>query len=149
MNIENIIDDVKKYHYVGCGNKKCKIISSSNSKSEAKNNTFEFFDKHDDNWEDLIGNIIYLITIRKSTKEKWDKNNNSLIPGPCYMEITEYIIKKKNILKEISTAKNKQVFFTEKYIKKNNGINTKDITNTIKKFESNELKIGIMEKNIL
>jgi hypothetical protein len=36
MHIEKIIEDVGKYHYVGCGDKKCKIMSSSDSKSEAK-----------------------------------------------------------------------------------------------------------------
>jgi hypothetical protein len=146
MDIEKIIEEIGKYHYVGCGDKKCKIIASSDSKSEAKKETFKFLDNH---WDDLIGSVIYLVTIRKSTKDEWNKEKNSLIPGPIYMEITEYIVKKKEKIKEIGSAKNKQVFFTEKYIKKNNGISKKDIADVVKKFASDELKKGIMETNVI
>jgi hypothetical protein len=148
MDIEKIIEDVGKYHYVGCGDKKCKIMASSYSKSEAKDNAFKFLDDH---WDDLIGSIIYLVTIRKSTKDKeeWNKEKNLLLPGPIYMEITEYIVKKKEKIKEIGSVKNRQVFFTEKYIKKNNGISKKDIADLVKKFASDELKKGVMESNII
>ncbi len=146
MDIEKIIYNIGKYHYVGCGDKKCKIMATSDSKSDAKNDAFKFLDNH---WDDLIGSVIYLVTIRKSTKEEWNKEKNSLIPGPIYMEITEYIIKKREKIKEIGSAKNRQVFFTEKYIKKNNGISKKDIVDMVKKFSLDELKKGVMETNIL
>jgi hypothetical protein len=148
MDINKILDDIEKYHYVGCGDKKCKIISSSDSKTEAKDIAFKFLEPH---WDDLIGSIIYLVTIRKSTKDKeeWNKEKNLLIPGPIYMEIKEYIVKKKEKIKEIGSAKNRQVFFTEKYIKRNNGISKKDIAIMVRKFSSDELKKGVMESNII
>lgn len=61
MDIENIIEDVKKYHYIGCGDKKCKIMGSSNDKKEAKETTMQFLLPE---WDDFIGAVIYLVSIR-------------------------------------------------------------------------------------
>jgi hypothetical protein len=146
MDIEKIIEDVGKYHYVGCGDKKCKIMASSDSKSEAKKKAKKFLEPY---INDLVGSSIYLVKIKRSTKEEWDKNKHILLPGPIYMEITEYIVQKKKKLKESSKKFYQKVFFSEKYLKKNNNIKKSDITDLVMKHEKDQLKTGLMEANII
>lgn len=145
MDIDNILNDIQKYHYIGCGKKTCKVISSSDDKTEAKNKTVKFLKPHE---SDIIDSIIYLVAIKKSTK-KWNKNDNELLPGPIVLTITEYKVKRDIKLKEISSGINNQVFITQKYLKKNDGINIDDILKSVSAFCKGKLKKGLMEKNIL
>jgi len=144
--IKEIIEEANKYHYVGCGTKKCKFLVSSNDKTYAKNKTLELLSP---DWEKLIDTVIYRVTIRNAVKGDWDSEENEFISGPIYMEITEYLIKPKNKLKIKSSGINRQVYFSEKYLKKNKKIKKDDITNSVFKYEKRELKKGLMEENIL
>jgi hypothetical protein len=144
--INDIVKKIKKYHYLGCGTKKCKFLASSNNKSEAKE---ELIDILEPDWDDLIDTVIYLITIRKAVKGDWDKSENKLIPSPIYMEINEYIINPDNKLKLTTSGINNQVYFTEEYLKKNDGIKEEDIAKSVYKFIKGELKQGLMQKNFL
>ena len=140
-----MLNDIHKYYYVGCGKKTCKIISSSDDKTEAKNKAIKFLKPHE---PDVIDSVIYLAIIKKSTK-KWNKNGNELLPGPILLTITEYKVKKEIKLKEIDSGINNQVFITQKYLKKNDGIDIDDILKSVSAFAKGKLKKGLMEKNIL
>ena len=145
MNIGDLLDDIQKYHYVGCGKKKCKLISSSNNKTEATNKAIKFLKPHE---SDVIDSVIYLVSIKKSV-EKWNKNDYELLPGPILITIAEYKVKKELKLKEIDSGINNQIFVTQKYLKKNDGINVDDILKSVSSFAKGKLKKGLMEKNIL
>ena len=148
MDISKILGKIEKYHYIGCGKKKCKIIGSSDKKSEAKEEAIDFLSEGED-WNDMIGMVIFVVTIRKTTKEEWNKKTNFLLPGPIVMSITEYIIHKNKKLKMISSGINSNVFFSDTYLKKNKQILEKDIISSVVKYKNRELKQGLMEKNIL
>ena len=144
---EKIINDTEKYHYVGCGSENCKIISSSNSKDEAKEKAINFLKPH---WNDMIGNIIFLVIIRKSTEGDFEKEKDILAPEPIYMEISEYIIKKNYKLKFIDSGINSLIWISKDYLKKNkNKIKKRDIEKICEKYKNRELKQGLMSKNIL
>lgn len=115
MDITNILNKIEKYHYIGCGIKKCEIISSSDKKSEAKEEAINFLE---DEWDDLIGTKIFVATLRRTTKEEWDKKIHFLAHGPIIMSITEYIIRKNKKLKITSSGINSNVFFSDTYLKK-------------------------------
>jgi len=146
MDYDKILDKIEKYNYFACGNDNCKIISNSDSKTEAKNKLIQILNPR---WTELIGTIIYLVTIRKSTKGEWNKDKHSLLPGPLYMEITEYKIKDNNKLKMIDEGLNSNIYFTENYLKKNKKIKMSDIKESILKFKNRELKKGLTQKNII
>ena len=63
-------------------------------------------------WDDLVGEIIYLVTFRKSVKGEWNPKENPLLPGQIYMEISEYKIKKNNKLKKVFSGINSNIFFS-------------------------------------
>jgi hypothetical protein len=146
MNTEKILNNIEKYHYLGCGSENCKIISSSNSRSEAKEEAIKFLKPH---WEDLVGSMIFLVIIRKTTKGDWDDEKDILVAGPIYMEISEYIVKKNYKLKFTSSGINSIVFFSEEYLKKNKRIRKRDIISSVEKYKKRELKKGLMSKNVL
>lgn len=144
MDILEIIDGVKKYHYMGCGKKSCKILASSDSQSDAKKKLIKFLKPHEDN---IIDTVIYLVTIKQSKKDWTPKDK--LLPGPIIIIISEYFIKSGIKLKEFSSGINNQIFITKKYLEKNNGIDIDDVLKQVFKFNSRKLKQGMMEKNLL
>jgi hypothetical protein len=144
MDYDEILDKIEKYHYLACGNDSCKIISNSDSKGEAKDKLVEIFSPR---WDELIGTTIYLVTVRKSTKGSWTKEKHSLLPGPLYIEITEYKIKKGKKIKMHDEGINSNVYFTENYLKKNKKIRIDDIKTLVLKYKNRELKKGVTQKN--
>ena len=146
MDIKKIIDNIEKYHYLGCGSENCKIISSSDSRSDAKEEAIKFLKPH---WNNLIGTTIFLVIIRKSAKGKWEKEKHQLLDGPINMEISEYIIKENYKLKFTDSGINSLVFFSEEYLKKHKKIRTKDIISSVEKYKKKELKKGLMSSNVL
>lgn len=144
--IKEKIEEINKYHYVGCSKKKCKFIISSNDKSYAKEKTIEFLEP---NWDKFLDSVVYLVKIKNSVKGEWDINKNKLLSGPIYLEICEYVVKPKNKLKSSSSGINNQVYFSDKYFKKNKNIQKDDIVSSVYKYATGDLKKGLMEKNIL
>lgn len=144
--IDKVIDDTEKYYFLGCGSENCKIIGSSDSREEAKKEAIEFLKPH---WDDLIGSMIFLIIIRRSTEGDWEDEKDILVAGPIYMEISEYIIKKNYKLKFTTSGINSIVFFSEEYLKKHKRIRKRDIVESLEKYKNRELKKGLMSKNVL
>ena len=148
MDYDEIIEEIKPYHWLACNEDECKFIASGDTKKEAKEN---LMDKLEDIWDKLIGTTIYLANIGKSLDENWEnvKKRKNLTPGPIIMTITEYIIQKNNKLKFYSEGINSNVYFTEKYLEKNKKIKKKDIREMVLKYKNRELKKGLMATNIL
>jgi len=144
MNISEIINDVNKYHYVGCGKKSCKLLASSNNQLDAKKKLVKFLKPHEDN---IIDTVVYLVKIKKS-KENWT-SKDKMLPGPIIINILEYSVKKGIKLEEFSSGINNQIFITKKYLDKNESIDIDDILEQIHKFNNRKLKKGLMEKNLL
>lgn len=143
--IDKILDEVEKYQFLVCDDKKCKIVSSGETKKEAKDNLIELLEPK---WENLIGTTIYFVKIEKS-KENWDKIKDKLVPGPVMMGISDYRIEKDNKLKFYDSGINGNVYFSEEYLNKYETIKNTDIENMVLKYKKRELKQGLMSKNIL
>jgi hypothetical protein len=140
MDINKIIDNIEKYHYLGCGNVNCRIIGSSDSKSDAKKDAIEFLKPH---WENIIGNKIFLVIIRKSTKGNWNDDKDILVAGPIYMEICEYIIKKNYKLKFTDTgitALTVKYFLARNILKKTKKLEQKTLYLRLKNTKTENLK---------
>lgn len=145
MDIDDILNDIQKYHYIGCGKKTCRLISSSNDKAEAKKKAIKFLKPHED---DVVDSVIYLAIIKKSVKN-WSEEKNKLLPGPIVITIMEYKVKDGVQLKEIDSGINNQVYITKKYLEKNEEIYVNDLLEAVHKFSRKKLKKGLMEKNLL
>ena len=135
MDYDEIIEEIKPYHWLACNEDECKFIASGDTKKEAKEN---LIDKLEDIWDKLIDTTIYLIIIEKS-KQNWNKEKDKLVPGPIIMDISEYTIKKNNELKFFGAGINSNVYFTEKYLEKNKKIKKKDIREMVLKYKNREL----------
>lgn len=145
MDIGGILDNTYKYHYVGCGKKKCKLLASSDNKTEAKKKTIAILKPYE---SEIVDSIIYLVTVKKSVS-KWTKSKNKLIPGPIMITITEYKVSENVGLTIMDSGINNQIFVTEKYLEENDEIDTNDILDLVYKFDKKKLKKGLMEKNTL
>ena len=136
-NANNILKNIDKYYFVAAfGNTKSGLLSSSRSKSEAKNVAIKDVETRF-NLEKLDKLRMFLLTIRKVTKEekeKHEKSRISLIGGPLVIIIEEYKIINNNgklsfkNLKESLSNRNK-IFVDENYLKKYDYIDKKLITN--------------------
>ena len=144
-NKNEINNDIKKFHFLLCEDNKCEIISSANTKKEAKDLLIEKFKSK---WENLVGKTVYLAIIHLSSDGEWEKEKDKLVPGPIYIEISEYMIEKNNKLNFFSSGINSNVYFTEEYLKKNKNINLKDIKEIVLKYKKRELNQGLMSKNV-
>jgi hypothetical protein len=145
MDYDKIINDIENFHFLVCNDEKCKIISSAESKKEAKEKMIEILEPK---WEKLIGTTIFLVILEKS-KKNWDKKKDILVPGPIMMGISDYKIEKNNKIKMFSSGINSNVYFSEKYFEKNKKIKKKDIREMVLKYQKRELKKGLMAKNVL
>lgn len=147
MEITEILKSTEKYHYLGCGARKAKIIGSSDSKKEAKKQAKKYLEPH---WDDLVGTVIYRVDIRKSTKGEWNEEKDILIPAPILMEISGWIVMKDKSFKEIGFGVNSIVFIGPKYLKKTKmTIRNEDIKKKVKQFEDGKLKTGLMDNNMM
>jgi hypothetical protein len=93
--------------------------------------------------------VIFLVKIKKSVKGDWIANEHKLLSGPILIEICEYVVKPINKLKLASSGINNQIYFSDKYLKKNKNIQKDDIVDSVYKYIKGELKKGLMEKNVL
>ena len=136
-NANHILRNIDKYYFVAAfGNTKSGLLSSSRSKTEAKNVAIKDVETRF-NLEKLDKLRMFLLTIRKVTKEEIKKHEEcriSLIGGPLVIIIEEYKIINNNgklsfkNLKESLSNRNK-IFVDENYLKKYDYVDKKLITN--------------------
>ena len=125
-NANNILKNIDKYYFIATfGKTKGGFLSSSRSKTEAKNVATEIVENKLD-LNKLHKLRIFLLTIRKVTKEekeKHEKSRISLIGGPLVIIIEEYKVINNNgklsfkNLKERLNNTNK-IFVDKNYLKK-------------------------------
>ena len=135
-NANHILRNIDKYYFVAAfGNTKSGLLSSSRSKTEAKNVAIKDVETGF-NLEKLDKLRMFLLTIRKVTKEEIKEHKEcriSLIGGPLVIIIREYKIINNNgklsfkNLKESLSNVNK-IFVDENYLKKYDYVDKKLIT---------------------
>jgi hypothetical protein len=149
-NANYILKNNDKYHFVATfGKTKGGFLSSSRSKTEAKNNAAEVLENKF-NLDKLDKLRLFLLTIRKVTKqEKKDHKESEIseIGGPLVIIIEEYKVINNNgklsfkNLKESLDNTNK-VFFDKKYLKKYDYVDKKLITKLGFKYAVNTIGGG-------
>jgi hypothetical protein len=112
MNYKEIIKNTNKFHYFIKSQNKTIYLSSSNSKSEAKELAFKKLGSQVDK---LIDKKLILIKIKYEDPTK--NNDLQLIGGYISFTLEFGIIKDKNNIKNIKESIGK-IYLTNKYIKK-------------------------------
>jgi len=152
LNINNIFENINKYHYYISSASKTIFLTSSNNKKEAREVALQ---KLEPNIKNLIGKNIILVTI-KNIENKFNSLNNdednklNTIGGPITFEIQTEIIKSENKISSGDKSK-RNVYLSEKFIKKHSDditIKLKDVVNDYKNNELNCQK-GILCMSIL
>ena len=125
-NANHILRNNNKYHFVGTfGNTKSGLLSSSRSKTEAKNVAIKDVETRF-NLEKLDKLRMFLLTIRKVTKEEIKKHKESRISeigGPLVIIIEEYKVINndgklsfKNLKERLNNTN--KIFVDKNYLKK-------------------------------
>ena len=147
INIDEIIKNIDKYHYYISSTNKTIFLSSSNNKEEARSIALK---KLAPNIINLIGKNVILVTIRNienKFKENIDFNTTG---GPIVFELENEFIKSNTKISSGDKSK-RNVYLSEKYIKKNKSnilVKLKDIVND---YKNNQLSCqqGILCMTIL
>jgi hypothetical protein len=149
MDYKNIIVNIGKYHYLIVNSSKSIILSSSNSKSEARQNALV---KLQPILNDVLGKHIYLLTIRKISKKDLKSQENDSIKvlgGPIEIIIEKIEVINKNKLKNKGGFGNKRIYFTEKYLQKYKEINRNSLEKFAFDYHNKKLKQGPFDINVI
>ena len=147
-NANHILRNNDKYHFVATfGNTKSGLLSSSRSKTEAKNVAIKDVENKF-NLDKLDKLRMFLLTIRKVTKEEKKEHEESeitLVGGPLVIIIEEYKIINNNgklsfkNLKQSLNNRNK-IFIDNNYLKKYDYVDKKLITKLGFKYSVNKIE---------
>lgn len=141
INLKEIINNCKKYHYIKY---KDNDIKSYKSFSEKQNNISI------KNKEKIV--LIKLKTITKKLYKLEKKSPIKITGGPLYAEVNVYSIVDGKIVKEKSKSKNK-IYFPKKYLKKieKNLCHSieKDILKICKYYMEDKIKQGLIAINTI
>ena len=149
MDYKNIIVNIGKYHYLIVNSSKSIILSSSNSKNEARQNALE---KIQPILNAVLGKHIYLLTIRKIPKKdlkSQEKTTLKVIGGPIKVSIEKIEVINKNKLKNKDAPGNNRIYFTESFFKKNKEINRNSLEKFAFDYHNKKLKQGLFDVNII
>jgi len=148
-NVKEIIEDIGKYHYIIANSSKSILLSSSNSKNEARN---EAIQKIQPILKNVIGKIIYLLTIRKISDKRLKSQENDdiqFLGGPIQVTIERIQVVNENKLKNLGGSKNNKVYFSQKYLHKNNSISDSNIKQIAYDYHNEKLKNGPFDVNVI
>jgi hypothetical protein len=149
MDYKNIIVNIGKYHYLIVNSSKSIILSSSNSKSEARQNALV---KLQPILNDVLGKHIYLLTIRKISKKdlkSQEKTTLKVIGGPIKVSIERIEVINKNKLKNKGGPGNNRIYFSEKYLQKYKEIKNSNLEQFAFDYHNKKLKQGLFDVNII
>jgi len=149
MDYKNIIVNIGKYHYLIVNSSKSIILSSSNSKSEARQNAL---DKLQPILNAVLGKHIYLLTIRKIPKKdlkSQEKEPIKVLGGPIEVTIERIEVINKNKLKNKDAPGNNRIYFTESFLKKNKEINRNSLEKFAFDYHNKKLKQGPFDVNVI
>ena len=149
MDYKNIIVNIGKYHYLIVNSSKSIILSSSNSKNEARQNALE---KLQPILNAVLGKHIYLLTIRKIPKKdlkSQEKDSIKVLGGPIEVSIEKIEVINKNKLKNKGGFGNRRAYFTESFFKKNKEINRNSLEKFAFDYHNKKLKQGPFDINVI
>ena len=149
MDYKNIIVNIGKYHYLIVNSSKSIILSSSNSKNEARQNALE---KIQPILNAVLGKHIYLLTIRKIPKKdlkSQEKDSIKVLGGPIEVSIEKIEVINKNKLKNKGGFGNRRAYFTESFFKKNKEINRSNLEQFAFDYHNKKLKQGPFDINVI
>lgn len=149
MDYKNIIVNIGKYHYMIVNSSKSIILSSSNSKNEARQNALE---KLQPILNAVLGKHIYLLTIRKISKKdlkSQEKDTIKVLGGPIEVSIEKIEVINKNKLKNKGGFGNRRAYFTESFFKKNKEINRSNLEQFAFDYHNKKLKQGPFDVNVI
>ena len=140
MNYKEIIKNTKKFHYFIRNQNKILHLSSSNSKSEAKELALK---KLSNEIDKLIGKNLILIKIKQEDITK--KNNLKLIGGNIVFILEHGEIKDKNNIKNINNSFSNNIYLTDKYIKKHKDNLIEDYKKILPDFLNKRSTLGLID----
>ena len=140
MNYKEIIKNTKKFHYFIRNQNKTLHLSSSNSKSEAKELALKKLDTEIDK---LIGKNLILIKIKQ--KDITKENNLKLIGGNIAFILEHGEIKDKNTIKNINNSFSNNIYLTDKYIKKHKDNLIEDYKKFLPDFLNKRSTLGLID----
>ena len=146
---KNFVVDVGKYHYVIVNSNKSIILSSSNSKNEARQ---EALNKLQPIMNAVLGKHIYLLTIRTISKKDLKSQENDsikILGGPIEVDILKILVKSPTRLKNLGGFGNKRVYFTDTYLKKYKEIKKNSLEQFAFDYHNKKLKQGPFDVNII
>lgn len=110
-----------KYYLYIVNNKKSILLSSSNSKSELRENALEKIGDKIDKYDGLYLYRVKLMKVPKKELENDAKSKIKVIGGPLVAIIEKIQINIKNDKTKLKSVdgKTNRVYFSEKYLKKN------------------------------
>jgi hypothetical protein len=149
MDYKNIIVNIGKYHYLIVNSSRSIILSSSNSKSEARQNALV---KLQPILNAVLGKHIYLLTIRKISKKdlkSQEKTTLKVIGGPIKVSIERIEVINKNKLKNKGGPGNNRIYFSEKYLQKYKEIKNSNLEQFAFDYHNKKLKQGLFDVNII
>ena len=148
-NIKEIIEDIGKYHYIIANSSKSILLSSSNSKNDARDQAIQ---KIQPILKNVMGKIIYLLTIRKISDKRLKSQENDdiqFLGGPIQVSIERIQVVNENKLKNLGGSKNNKVYFSQKYLHKNNSISDSNIKQIAYDYHNEKLKNGPFDVNVI
>lgn len=147
---KNFIDNVGgKYHYVITNKTKSIILSSSNSKNEARQ---EALKRLQPMMDAVLGKNIYLLTIRKISKKdlkSQEKDSIKVLGGPIEVETERVQVVSPKRLKNIGASGNQRAYFVDKYFKKYNEIKRNSLEQFAYDYHNRKLKQGPFDINFI
>jgi len=146
---KKFVVDVGKYQYLIVNSSKSIILSSSNSKSEARQ---EALNKLQPIMNDVLGKHIYLLTIRTIPKENikgQEQTPLKVIGGPVKVSAERVQVVSPTKLKNVSGAGNNRAYFTDEYFKKYREIKKNSLEQFAFDYHNKRLQQGVFDVNII
>lgn len=147
MTLTEIVKSIGKYHYFYSNQSKTTLLSSSSSKTEARQ---EALTKLKPNIDKLIGKHLYLLTLKKIPKKDLDKQKKTILNiygGPLVAIIEYVLIQSDNKFKNIGSDTNNRIYFKQKFLDENK-LDKNDIKKIVMNYHSKKLKQGLFDINI-
>jgi hypothetical protein len=148
MDYKQNIQNIGKYHYLIANSSKSILLSSNNSKNEARQNALQKIKPIINN---VLGKYIYLLTIRKISKKDLKNQENTtlkVLGGPVEVTIEKVLVVNDNKLKNERGFGNNRVYFSEKYLH-TKSINDDNLKKIAFDYHNEKLKTGPFDVNIL
>jgi hypothetical protein len=135
-----------KYHYWITSTNKIIKLSSSNNKSEAKQEALKKLSKH---INDFIGKKLILVRLKSVEYAYLTQKEEELniIGGPIMVRLEHGIIKSKTKISNYEKGDNNILYLSKKYISENKIEH--DMKDIVKKYITKKLNQGLFNMNIL